>query len=45
MKVQSFDSGTLFIPACERWKMEALAVSDQEYLMIERRGRGTYQRQ
>ena len=32
MKVLPFDSSSLFIPACERWKREALAISNQEYL-------------
>lgn len=32
MKYQPFDSGVLFIPACERWKIEAANTFDPEYL-------------
>jgi len=32
MKYQPFDSGVLFIPACERWKSEAVNDPDQECL-------------
>lgn len=32
IKYPSFDSGTLFIPVCERWKTEAIHDPEQEYL-------------
>jgi hypothetical protein len=32
IKYLPFDSGALFIPACERWKSEAVNDPDQEYL-------------
>ncbi|WP_031574871.1 SET domain-containing protein-lysine N-methyltransferase [Acidithiobacillus thiooxidans] len=31
-KYLPFDSGTLFIPTCERWKKEAITSIEQEYL-------------